>query len=378
MRRAPLYALPAALTLTLLAAGCAGQSPPGAPHTATRSRWAFGKLSGYVWNGDVTSIQASWTVPFIEKSSPPGAAGTWIGAQTAFGNTPFIQVGINEAKDSSSTAPASTSYYAFWSDKAHHFRAIPLFPVAPFGEVTARMALAHRRWTITISEVDSEERAQFTTPEEGSASFGLALWMQEDITNLATGKPQPYPALYQVGFRQLVVNGKAPAYDELHSQWMTASGANFAPTALSGDSFAIEPATLSENGADYLRMANQTNRLADGFYKEVEDITAETAPPQLAASRATFATALSRFIVELTSTTWPRSARSAVRALARRNRALLVAIRSPLGANAHSALTWKRRVVAAEQPIGQAVLLARRALDVPQVSLPEDEQTSRG
>src|SRR5579864_1176198 len=65
----------------------------GALLRGASSSWSFGRFAGYAWRGRVASVQASWTVPRIRRVSPPGHAGTWIGAQAPGALGPFVQIG---------------------------------------------------------------------------------------------------------------------------------------------------------------------------------------------------------------------------------------------------------------------------------------------
>src|ERR1700722_9297559 len=87
--------------LAVFLAGCSSsdQSEPNRPAAVS----LFGPFAGYVWHGRVRQVSAVMVVPRITDQSPPGTAGTWIGAEApAVGSTllssPFFQVGVNEMR----------------------------------------------------------------------------------------------------------------------------------------------------------------------------------------------------------------------------------------------------------------------------------------
>src|ERR1700689_5163930 len=219
---------------------------------ASTARAGFGTLAGYVWEGQMHSIGASWAVPTIAKGSRQGYAGTWIGAQETFGNSaPFIQVGTNENKGPRGT----TDYYAFWTDAVRHFHPVALFPVAPGARITASLRLSEGRWTVFIRDANSGKEARFSTGEDADASFSLAEWLQEDPQ--IGSSPGPYPSIERVMFEKLSLNGIVPQYARLHSQWMTVDDENIGPSRFIHDSFLLKPVTISAAGAQYLRIADQ-------------------------------------------------------------------------------------------------------------------------
>jgi hypothetical protein len=240
---------------TALLAGCGVAASGGAlqqrdakPQGASRAALAgvhrdvaSNAFAGYIWFGNTSSIQASWTVPRIMPRSPAGGAGTWIGAQgpgTRLTGA-FIQVGINETRYASSAGRQLDVYWAFWTDTAHHFLPINLFSVRPGDVLWA--SLAHRRgqWTVVIRDLSSGTGTVLTTRQEGRASFDWAEWEQEDVG--LVGQPFHYPRLSAVSFRRLEVNGGPPAVAGLYSSWMTRAHERVVPSAVRGDSFTLSP-----------------------------------------------------------------------------------------------------------------------------------------
>jgi hypothetical protein len=204
-------------------------------------------FAGYVWTGQVTSVQAGWTVPTILPHSPTGLAATWIGAEAPGGSkAPFIQIGTNEAllSPAQSQQPGSLRvYYAFWSDVVHHFHPVILFQVAPGDSLSASMSLVHGVWTLAISDHTSGSSARLTTRDETDAAFNEALWTQEDVTNGKTNKPFSYPHLTTVAFSGLSVNGQRASAVNLTTQVLSEQGTTVTPSPITKDGFTLAQRT---------------------------------------------------------------------------------------------------------------------------------------
>jgi hypothetical protein len=361
-----LAALAAACILTLLVTACGSASQ----RPSTAARWNFGTLAGYIWEGHVTAVGASWYVPAVREQSPKGLAGTWVGAQEKFGHSaPFIQVGVDEDQLGPSRQPESTKYYAFWSDDAHDFKPVDLFEVTPLTEVHAILRLSRGKWSVSIR--DGEESAEFTTPQEGRARFTLALWLQEDRgpvphRNDEPSKPGPYPDLGTVHFTHLSVNDTPPSYSQVASQWLTAAHMNFGPTPLINDEFEIGPRQITTAGAEYLRLADMqdlaSERLEAEFNKWGREDPREPTPAMESARRAGVA-ATAHFIDGLEHYKWPSNASLVIGRLITVNRRLLALERVPFGSGRDFLQHWFRRL---DTGLGNVPALVRRALGVPQ------------
>jgi hypothetical protein len=340
---------------------------PGAALGAQRSPWSFGKFAGYVWRGHVGSVRASWSIPGVRPGSV-GRAGTWIGAQAPGAPGPFIQIGTNEESfHPFPLMPSVTAYYAFWSDATNHFHPRFLFRVKPGDDVSASLALVSGQWRLAIVDETSGATARFSTEEEAGASFNLAEWLQEDVTDAATGKPFPYPRLTDLRFRRLAVNSATPAYADLYSQWMSANGANWAPSQLHRDSFALRRATVSSIGAKYLQIAAEEDMATKVFVAQMAGWTATTPGSQIAAACSTFAAALRKSLHALVGTRWPPRAQRQIHSLVRSTRALLTLLQSTSSAspaNRAWTSTWARDSTA----LGLAAHLIRRALKIPEIT----------
>ncbi len=341
---------------------------PGAALGAQRSPWSFGKFAGYVWRGHVESVRASWSIPGVRPGSV-GRAGSWIGAQAPGAPGPFIQIGTNEESfHPFPLMPSILAYYAFWSDTTNHFHPRFLFSVKPGDDMSASLALVSGRWRLAIVDKTSGATARFSTEEEAHASFNLAEWLQEDVTDAATGKPFPYPRLTDLRFRRLAVNLATPAYADLYSQWMSASGANWAPSPLHRDSFALHRATVSAIGAKYLQIAAGEDMATTVFVPQMVGWTATTPGSQIAAACSTFAAALRRSLHALASTRWPPRVRRQIHSLIRSTHVLLTLSQSPPSASRADLRAWASTWARDSTALSRAAHLIRRALKIPEIT----------
>jgi hypothetical protein len=343
--------------------GCAGQgrTPPAA---AVPSRSDFGRDSGYVWVGRVTSLEASWIVPLVTEQPLPGASGTWIGAEAYSTHArAFIQVGTSEEQTASANGPTSERYHAFWSDKAHSFLPIFLFDVTPATEVTARLTLSRGRWEVFIRDSASGQQARFTTPQEANGSFGTAMWLQEAVGPARSGNP-----VDRVRFTSLRVDGKEPGYAQMLSEWMTDGARNLAPSPLVSDSFEIAPASTSYYGSEYLRIAKEANVRSAEIRAELRSPEAlASSDSRSNAARTKLADVLERFGRELKAVHWPRGAAAALNAVQSTNETAVTSLRSHPGATARDRAWWETVRARAAQASQAAVRYARRVLGLPQI-----------
>lgn len=367
--RGHLSGVPACIGLAVLVAFLAGSVVmAGAALGAQRSQWSFGSFAGYVWRGHVASVRGSWSVPSV-LVGPMGSAGAWIGAQAPGSPGAFVQIGTTEERVRPFALGASgTIYYAFWSDVANHFHPRALFLVHPGDDISTSLRLAGGRWTIAIVDRTSGAAKHFSTNQEARASFNQAEWVQEDPRDELTGKPLPYPRLSTVRFRRLAVNSRTPAYADLYSQWMSASGSNWAPSPLRRDSFAVHRATVSPAGAQYLHIAAEEDAAASTFAALLAGWTVTTPGSQIASASSAFAVALKRAVHALASSSWPKHVRRLIRALIHSSRVLLHQSQSVPSTSSASlsrwTLTWKRDASVTAR-IGHIV---RRALKVPELT----------
>src|SRR5262249_3129796 len=134
--------------LVLTGCGSGEQHRPA----AAAPLWDFGHLAGYATEHHVDAIGASWTVPSLREGSRDGGGGDGIGAQRHFGEGPFIQVGTIAQRFGRRDLPDSDVYIAFWSDRAHRFKPVPLFEVTPLTTVTASLKQRRGRWLVSIRD----------------------------------------------------------------------------------------------------------------------------------------------------------------------------------------------------------------------------------
>jgi hypothetical protein len=163
------------------------------------------------------------------------------------------------------------------------------------------------------------------------------------------------------------MNGAAPTYSELHSEWMTVGAANLAPSPFSRDSFEVGPVTVSQAGARYLQIAHRV----DATFEELEDEalkwTVKTQQTPITSARLKAVAATGRFIAAVEHAQWPRSADSLIRLLVTTNRALLTTLRAGPSATRHGFSQWKDVWLKDLDVLGNAAQAVRRALRVPQV-----------
>jgi hypothetical protein len=313
-RLAPPVEVAGALTLALVLVLVVLLS--GAGSTKVPRRW-LGAFAGYSWNGDVTSLSASWTVPHLLRESNLGKAGTWIGAQAPGNNSaPFIQIGINEERNYDALAQAMPGppgarfhrdrYYAFWSDTPLHFHPQFLFGVHPGDRLSASLSLAHRRWTLDISDGTTLATSRFTTSQEGRGSFNQAEWLQEDVTDSVTNRLYPYPKLAGVTFVRLVVNGRRPPAWSLTSNWMSPKRGGYeVPTSLRHDAFTVAPGSLNATAAAFLGVLAPLDTESDRFENEVNAWNSHTTATLIDRQCAAEAHVLRRAEIAVAAAQWP-------------------------------------------------------------------------
>jgi hypothetical protein len=218
----------AAATLAVFLAGCssADQSEPNRPAAVS----LFGPFAGYVWQGRVRQVSAVIVVPRIGDHSPPGTAGTWIGAEappagSSSLSAPFFQVGVNEMRISGSLTrnygnlPDGDYYYAFWSSAKLNFHPHSLFQVKPGDPVRLSMTLGAGRWRIVAEDERSGAARSFTVPAgRGTTYFNQAIWQQEDVSSSAYTQ-LPYPDLSDPKFSKLEINAAKPRRGSLQVSW---------------------------------------------------------------------------------------------------------------------------------------------------------------
>jgi hypothetical protein len=344
---------------------------PGAANpSSTRS---LGAWAGYVWRGRVRSVGASWSVPAVHPGAQLGEAATWIGAQASrpyaapardLSNParaalrwsrlaqrgPFIQVGTIECRGVSPAGRAYDLYDAFWTDATHHFRPIGVFAVKPGDQIAARLSLARRRWTVEIVDATLGKHARLSTADEANASFSLAEWLQENPESPPFGTDEYlYPRLSTVEMRKLAVNDTTPRSADLESQWMSEDGGYLGPSALTDDTFTLEPASLSPAGERFLAIVSRADAALESHASQ----------PASTASRSRVVLSLRAMIGALEGSKWPPRAQDVIRRLIDQTRVLLGRTQAETGVPSSA---WLR----ASRTMSQTARSVRAALGLPE------------
>jgi hypothetical protein len=345
------------VSLTVMLSGCGSSAAKRATSTAKpESSLNFGHFAGYVWRGRTTALSASWSVPRVLGGS--GVAGTWIGAQ-APANRGFIQIGTNEERHSGAGVP---NYFAFWTNKAHHYRAIGLFEVHAGDRISASLKLLRARWHLEIVDASSGIARSFEKSEEGKASFNEAQWQQEDVTDEKTKKVFAYPQLSPVGFRKLAVDLRVPSYADVRSAWMSVGAVNFAPTPLHDDAFTIAPAKLSAGGRQYLRIAKVEDDATSALETQFLSLTKRTPRAKILGSIERFRGVLERNAEEVAKARWPKQIEPLAQELTQAARSTAASISVALERRSSPA---QIRAMLSRNSTGVAGLRIRRARHVP-------------
>jgi hypothetical protein len=371
-----------AIAVSLAIAGCGDSHPrktassltaplASSTHAAShtrRSNWSFGPFAGCSWYGHVQSVGASWAAPRVVPGSSPGVAGTWIGAQgpSTSRGTPFIQIGVTEQTVTpSAKRPARASFEAFWSTTSHGFHPQLLFPVNPGDDISATLTLTHERWKLVLIDATSGAVAHISTESEARASFIEAMWIQEDVTNQATGKPFAYPQLTPTSFRRLAVDSIPPAYTALYSQWMSANGSSLAPSPLQRDSFTLQEATVSSAGEQYLDIAKSEDAATLALLAQLGEWSPTTPRPQIASASRALLSALRGDASALARYPWPARVRGLVASLVRADDAMLTDLEAVKSTPASGLTAWISRFER-DAAIGDTGHMIRSALDLPE------------
>lgn len=302
-------------------AGCGVAAQPG---REWQPRAGLGAFTGYAWSGAVHSLEARWRVPRVLGGPRRAVAATWIGAQGR--GSAFIQVGTSEQR----VGPAGgVRYFAFWSDPEHAFQPIALYRAQAGDQIVAHLALHGGRWHLSIVDSTSGAKARFSTPEQADARFALALWVQEDVTNAATGGPLPYPQLGQVRFRRLRVDARRPASRSLRPQLMSLPGRYLRPSRVRDDGFRIRRRAIGRRAAAYLRIVDAERAASERFRARVLSWSQSTPRAAIVRACEAISRTLAGSVSALQSTRWPPAARPKIAVLVRRLRYLLDHTRSP-------------------------------------------------
>lgn len=334
---------------------------------------SLGAWSGYVWRGATRSVAASWAVPELRSRSSPGAAYTWIGSegpaahpvvvdgggfvpQRAFElvraalRYPFIQVGTTEVRAAAPNGRVDDGYFAFWADSRRDLVPLWLFAVSPGDQISARMSLAHGRWSISILDGTSGKHRAFSTADEAGATFSDAQWFQENPSSQPFGTDEfMYPQLTPLQMRQLAVNSAPPRTGDLEASWMSEDGGYMAPTAAVADSFWVRAAALTPAGRRYLEIVTRENAAIAAALagSSVSTASSPLSPP----GRRRLVAALSASAASLHASSWPIAVAPQVDRLVAQTRALVA-----------QTLATGAVPLSGSEPLGSAWLSADRAM----------------
>ena len=333
-----------------------GDTNAAAPHPD------LGPFAGYVWNGDVQSDHADWTVPRLLPSSARGEAATWIGAE-APGPTrgaPFIQVGVNEGDTG-----GAPFYYAFYSTTQLRFHPVKLFDVSPGDQISATLRRLGARWQIELIDRSIGRQRQLSVAEGAGREFNEAQYTQEDVTDARTRRPFPYPSLSPIRFTALAANGVAPRPARLTSNWLTETDGYLAPGPLQGGGFALVHARLTASGLRYLHaIAAQDTATATAIAQLLSWAQGGRARPARFAARA-LAKVLTATVKTLDNGRWPAAARPAVSVLRAGDRALIALLSTLKTMPITRRFAWTERLDQLANTVGADGQRARRALRLP-------------
>jgi hypothetical protein len=356
-------------------AGC-GSSPGPQPHDADAATGAaaalhpdLGPFAGYVWSGDVDSAHAGWTVPRVLPGAVPGEAATWIGAEAPGPSrgAPFVQVGVNEGNTDGGSSPF---YYAFYSTTTLHFHPVHLFDVSPGDHVSATLRRRGARWQIAFVDRTAGHQRQLAVAEGAGRRFNEAQYTQEDVTDVRTGRPFPYPNLSPVRFSAVTANGVAPRPAELDESWLTEANGYLVPAPLHGGAFTLAHTQMTRAGYRYLRaIAAQDDTTATAIPQLLRWAQREPAPRAAVAARH-FAGVLRATVGALGNARWPPGARANVAALRSHARALIALLSRIPHVAAAARTAWAVRLERLAEAVGRDGHAARRALRLPSPTVP--------
>lgn len=289
----------------------------------------FGPFAGYLRVGDVRSVAASIRVPRIERGSPLGEAGTWIGVQGYGAPRRFIQIGVLEIRARpQGWAHPRNGYIEFWSDVRHGFRPAFLTPVHPNDVIRTSISLSRGRWQLEIDDVTTGTARRFSTAQETGGSFEQAEWVQEDPGTEA--HHVSYPRLAAPVFSDLVIDGAKPRPSALYSQWMSVNGGNLGPSRVRNGGFTLVQAPRpSRAGLLFMRLSAASGSAFEQFEDERGGWTDRTPAARIAAAYRLFAAATRAGTRALEATSWPPAAERLLPVLAADSRAMLAAARPP-------------------------------------------------
>ena len=338
------------------AATIAGVGSP-APHPE------LGPFGGYVWTGPVRSAHADWVVPRVLGRSPRGEAATWIAAEApgASDRAPFVQVGVNE---DNLDHRGDASCYAFYSTARLGFAPVHLFGVRPGDVISASLRRDRTRWQITIADGSTGTR-RTVIARVGAGRFNEAEYDQEDVTDVRTHRPFPYPRLSVVRFTAMSVDDQPASPARLSSSWLTDSSGYLAPTAVAAGGFALQHTTLSTAGARYLALIDAQDAATDRSVQALAHWVSGGAPGPAGTIARHYARVTRATIAVLGETRWPAPARAAITAMRSDGQRLVALLAAVPRLASERRPVWAARFDRLVSALGMAGHAARQALHLP-------------
>ncbi|HTT59829.1 MAG TPA: G1 family glutamic endopeptidase [Acidimicrobiales bacterium] len=228
-----------AIAAMIVSIGTEGRTVGAHRHSASprlpigSPQYGFGGYQLYP-SKPVTSVSGEWTVPRIARTSGPGDASTWIGAQAD--NGAFAQVGTVENRFT------HDQYYAFWSTTAKQFVPLYLLAVKPGDDVKARMKMTTDGWVLTLSDLTSGASKTERSGYGSHDTFNSCEWFQENPVYSQFVHTE-YPSLSTVSFRNMKMNDSIPRFSYADAQTLSTSNDSFyVPTHVHRDRFTLVPA----------------------------------------------------------------------------------------------------------------------------------------
>lgn len=303
------------LVLAALAAvGCLVLAGCGSNSMRLTRADEFGPFAGYVWNGEVRQISADILVPRLIGAAHGGAAATWIGVRGAISDltqtAPFFQIGVNE--DWTTANQASGHYYAFWSSTGKDFAPQVLFGVRPGDPITVSITAFGRRLQMSVSDGRSGWHRTIGARLAPDEDFDTASWHQEDVTDVATGEPFPYPQMGAARFSAIRVNDRAPSLRALDLSWMSTSDAFYGPSPARHGGFSIAEIHPSRAALEYERLAVPYDLQGYVFDAQMAAWSDSTSPGVIAAACRRYERVLNTDLRALAAYDWPQNVRPGI------------------------------------------------------------------
>src|ERR1700722_12878797 len=180
---------------------------------------AFGPptgFGGYRSFGSVDEIGAEWRIPAVSRTSRPGTAVTWIGAQSHDDNGPFIQLGsysyLRPSLGNTDPADLGPFYGIFWSDTERHFHPVLITRLEHAGDlIEFQMSRNADGWRLWVHNQSFGWTRSIEVDYGAGGSYNQGEWLQEDPVSAAIATTDvPFADTSTVSFERLRLNGQVP------------------------------------------------------------------------------------------------------------------------------------------------------------------------